>query len=643
MKKRKLASFFAAVLMAMSMLFGCVTTPPPSGTTDPPAPPPGTDDSGYDPALRVDDLRALSSKQYTLLNTTALDDFNRYSPAMDGIKQDKNRYVGMFYFLWLGQHRSQQTGIYDISKNLAQYGGRALGFDGDYTYSPAPAPYGPYHFWGEPLFGYYDSTDEWVIRKHLEMLTFMGLDFLYFDATNGVVYKEVTDIIFPIIAEYRAAGWNCPQVMTYFGGSGDMPTDIGNLLSSYNNYYKNPALDDIWFKPNGKPMAVIMKETEEALAETTHPNHVLYETFEFKYRTWPNDSTKNQNNGFPWIDFSYPQNVNKKATAINDKGVISVSIAQHPSETKFSDPVATRGRGWELIGGNNHERWAEDLNFQAQWKTAREKDAQIEFVSVTGWNEWIAMKFSNGIGANKYYTVDQYNDEYSRDIEPNKNGNKDNSFLLSVKETRGYKMTEAKHYKYPTVSPSITNASDAAWGQAAHFEDFKGEAIERFAPRFDGALGMEYEDDSNRNDISDVRVARDAEYLYFKVSCADAITARATGDTRWMNIHINTTKEGAKDRRGYQYVLNRNVAGSKTEVSRAKEGGGYTKVGEGDILVAGRDLVVRVPLSALGLSERNYDIEFKVSDNVRSETDALSFYTTGDCAPCGRLNYKFGY
>lgn len=35
-------------------------------------------------------------------------------------------------------------------------------------------PVGAHHFWGEPLFGYYRASDEWVMRKHLQMLTDAG-------------------------------------------------------------------------------------------------------------------------------------------------------------------------------------------------------------------------------------------------------------------------------------------------------------------------------------------------------------------------------------------------------------------------------------------------------------------------------------
>ena len=67
--------------------------------------------------------------------------------------------------------------------------------------------------------------------------------------------------------------------------------------------------------------------------------------------------------------------------------------------------------------------------------------------------------------------------------------------------------------------------------------------------------------------------------------------------------------------------------------------------GTADLFVEGNVMVVRAKLSDLGLSATNYDIEFKVTDNVKEadEFNYLDYYRTGDSAPIGRLNYKYGY
>ncbi len=47
-----------------------------------------------------------------------------------------------------------------------------------------PSDFYRYHHWSEPLFGYYVSTDRWVLRKHAEMLADAGVDVVFFDCTN---------------------------------------------------------------------------------------------------------------------------------------------------------------------------------------------------------------------------------------------------------------------------------------------------------------------------------------------------------------------------------------------------------------------------------------------------------------------------
>ena len=93
----------------------------------------------------------------------------------------KDRYVGAFYFLWLGLGQ-----VHDVSKTLAE--------DPLARYTTASPPWGPkgaFHFWGEPLYGYYRSEDPWVLRRHAMLLSDAGVDFLVFDTTNAVIYEKV--------------------------------------------------------------------------------------------------------------------------------------------------------------------------------------------------------------------------------------------------------------------------------------------------------------------------------------------------------------------------------------------------------------------------------------------------------------------
>ena len=86
------------------------------------------------------------------------------------------------------------------------------------------------------------------------------------------------------------------------------------------------------------------------------------------------------------------------------------------------------------------------------------------------------------------------------------------------------------------------------------------------------------------------------------------------------------------------------VSGSKSQIIRCKAENDLSSVGEADVNVYGNAMIIRIPLSALGLTANNYHVEFKVTDNVQNMIeDPLNLYSTGDAAPIGSLNFSFGY
>lgn len=584
----------------------------------------------YDENLRVEDTRSLTPQQYTMYNTTGVDDFGRTILTVDG-QENGDKYVGLFYFLWLGTH-AQGKVIFDISKITKD------GQDNDAFQTDTPdTPTGYYHHWGESAFGYYNSTDEWVIRKHVEMFVAAGIDFLVFDCTNGFTYQNVAKVLFNVLLEYQEAGWNVPKIMYYLATPGSY---LRCLKEVYNFAYATDTYKSLWFCPDGKPLITMHQDFYDkgaaqyyGLNMSDATEKAMFELFEFKARQWPNEAPEEE--GVPWMDFNYPQ--------YNHNGWMNVSIGQHVT-IRFSDLVGTQARGYDpTTMVTDHSRWREDINFQGQWKTVLDNKDDVRFAFMTGWNEWIAIKMKDANGV--YFTVDTYNAEYSRDIEPSEN-NGDNSYLLMTQKVREYNYTEAKHYIYPKTTLDITK-DDEAWANVkAEYVDFTNDCKDRDAKgyTYDKILTPKYVDRSGRNDISTVKVARDDEYVYFRVTVAgEKITDYESGDKGWMNIWLKT-QNAAESYNGYNYVLNRSVDGNKTTVQKAS-GGKLVDCGTADLFVEGNVMVVRAKLSDLGLSATNYDIEFKVTDNVKEadEFNYLDYYRTGDSAPIGRLNYKYGY
>lgn len=591
---------------------------------------------------RVPDERDLTAAQYSVLNIAGTDDFGRVINPVDG-KVNDDRYVGMFFFLTLGQH-ANHTGIYDINK---------ITFDSTYhkaftAFDTFITPVGSAHFWGEPVWGYYHSCDPWVMRKQIEMLTMAGVDFLVLDTSNNVLYENVTKILFSLLLEYQNQGWDVPKVV-YYLGKHDLNADINVFKQVYSIFYSKEEYKSLWFTPNSpeKPMIVAPDNVIAAFNRSSNKQEKMFaDFFDFRVTQWPTENVLHEN-GAPWIDFVYPQR--------SQDGWINLSTAQHVT-VNMTDIRGSRGRGWsptrELHDGtwngrNDHDNWRMDLNFQAQWNTVlnmtpEQRATDARFVFLTGWNEWVAEKLR--AGDKNYFTCDTYCPEYSRDIEPSRsNGMKDYCYFMTIMNIHNDNFAPAVHYEYPVATPDITKDDTNLWSTSkAVYRDFTGECADRNYKAMGG--DTVYKDTTGRNDIDTVTVLRDSEYLYFRITCVDAITAHEAGDKGWMNLWLKTADAEGDLMGGYEFVVNYEVSGNKSQILRCKSAEDMQSVGEADVNVYGKAMIIRIPLKALGLSEHSYQVEFKVTDNVQNMIgDPLNLYSTGDAAPIGSLNFSFGY
>ena len=253
-------------------------------------------------------------------NTNMLVGFDEQGHLADAVSAPReNKQVGMFYFIWLGQHGAQE--IYDISKIRPEYGDEVT-FHKDV---PGISPANNFHWWGEPLYGYYNSGDRWVIRRHLELLTDAGVDFLVFDTTNANTYDNIAKRIMKVIEELRAEGWNCPQVAYYTHSYA-----IQTMTNLYNNIYKAEVCPNAWYRVDGKPLIIgymdpkLDKAEAESRGDTSYnpsaPSQEMQDFFYFREARWPYERAKS--NSWPYTDWSWPQKLNGD--------MISVSIATHP-------------------------------------------------------------------------------------------------------------------------------------------------------------------------------------------------------------------------------------------------------------------------------------------------------------------------
>lgn len=554
--------------------------------------------------------------------------------------QETDKNVGMFYFVWHGEHNSN---IYDVTK-LSESDPQSLwSTDPGNTVSPLNQP----HYWGEPLYGYYASDDPWVLERHLELLTMSGVDYLALDLTNISLYEKNVRALLDKVVEFRQQGWNPPRICALLSGAeNDKPNDVGRITEFYNLFYKNAKYADVWYTcSDGKPLIGIgMKWAYEGLSDE------IKNAFHFRNIVWPFQAPSSYPNDMSWMDWVYPQRV------YDMDGFMSVSVAQHNSYafSKSINPETTdvsynenRGRGWSYASEKNIASNAvRGTNFQTQWDTAFENYEDVNEVMVTGWNEWIAFK---ALGADYYKEEpndlgricfpDAANMEFSRDLEMMKGGYGDNFYLQNMLNTRKFKSNDKTvTYAGAKGSPKLTGEFTGA----RTYLDVEGDAVQRNFRRADGK--ETYVNDTNRNDVVKTEVMNDSKYLYIKVTTKEDIVIDGTAKNN-LNILLSVQGVSGAKWEGYNFIVNRNAAPFGTGTSSLEKFAAngkfeFTASSAVDSYMQGNTFAVRIPLSALGV-KGNFTVDFKVADGISDGGNIDNYYIDGDCAPIGRLNYRY--
>ena len=553
-------------------------------------------------------------KQSTVTSLSATDTLGRSFDSVNSM--DKKKYVGMFYFTWLGQHGT--TGLYDISKLTD----KQL-WNGDNQDSPN----GQFHFFTEPLYGYYNSEDEWVIRKHIELLTLAGIDYIALDVTNAITYNNVYTKLFDIMQKYYDDGWAVPKFLFYCNTSSAM-----TITTLYNSIYSKGKFKDLWFAPEGKPWIVGSRDDGSYLTLSAD----IQSFFQIKDSQWPNK--EKLANALPWLSWD--------EKPYNHNGIMCVNVASQTNGA-FSESITAsrdynKGRGYlSTDAQNNKDRVLEGSFIKEQWDYVLAQD-DVYMVFVTGWNEWAAQKQwgTTPVKSETHsYFVDTVNVEFSRDIEMMKGGYADNFYLQMADYIRQFKGTDTDTTTTP-VSKTIDISGDInQWsGINAVYYDFVGDTKER------NSAGMipsiVYTDKTGRNDIEQIRMTADSENLYFLIACSQDITAY-NGEKNWMNLFLNIDGQDKGKWNGYQYILNRTVKDGKTSVEQLNADGSSVAISEAQMAVSGKYMQIKLPKTVIGIASDSYTIRFKVADNVTNYQDIMDYYVTGDSAPIGRLNYTF--
>ena len=633
----------------------------------------------------------------TINSIVSTDIYGRSFDEGDVASSDKR--VGMFYFVWLGEHT--QAGIFDVTKNMKTEDGtkaiwsqitqkeRTSGtqpsdfiiteeFDKDGN-PITPTPLFQFHYFSEPLYGYYCSDDPWVLARHIELLTMSGIDYISLDLTNISIYEENVRAVLEALLKYQKLGWKVPLVTAFATGTDTSLNHPQRVLNFYNIFYCNPRYESLWLRDE-ETLKPIISIDRAAYYNGLSP--IVTANLKIRNTIWPYDKSGSEFDNASWMDWTYPQRVYENT----DGNYMSVSVSQHVGGSfgvsvnphiKNDDNVrkqyaeqfhqydtggdtnynSNRGRGWDYEQNKNvKENAFKGTNLETQWSNVLNSSKQIDEVFITGWNEWIAYKlpFATIHGGDprldkiygKYYNqvtfCDTCDEEFSRDIEMTKEGYGDNFYLQNMRLTREYKFNSSKvKYAGRYATEELDNLK---WENAREYLDFTEEV---FARNFDRADHQEkYVNNTNRNDIKLTRVSHDDNNLYIQVETNNRIIIDEEKDNN-LNILLSVKGSEKPSWEGYNFILNRtplSFGNGTTKLEAVNVDGQFDFVEVGSYPYHMEDNVVSfaIPLVSLGIKEaKDFTVDFKVADGISDPGNIMNYYIDGDSAPIGRLNYRY--
>jgi len=551
----------------------------------------------------------------------------------------KDRFVGIFYFMT--HTKPSGKGPFDVTKILKANPNKPQWGQGD-------------HFWGEPEVGYYLSYDKWVIKKHAQQLSDAGVDVIIFDVTNDKTFPNVYLPVCEVFTAMRAKGEQTPSIA--FLGS---EISVNEL---WNNFYSKGIFRDLWFMWKGKPLLLYgqheipsrKKNNDVVFSDSIRNFFSTRQSWAWTSLPWY-QGTHFGKDKWPWVDH-YPQAISWHESP--DKAeMIPVTVAQHPlsnigrSFHNFSQPKSNQ---YDITPFTD-----QGLCFEEQWRRALEVDP--EFVFVTGWNEWSASAQVMGQDINKslqkwafypgahlgkvgkplnvgdHYFIDQYNQEFSRDIEPMTDGHTDNYYYQLMANIRKYKGMEKP---FPLASPHKINVRGdfKQWESVETiYVDHIGDIDHRNSAG-QGHAGP-YINTFGRNDLLTMKVSYDSSAVYFYAETVNALTP--SSDKNWMLLFIDVDQNKHTGWEGYDFVINAQVINTRiTTLTRLNKDGTLGKSMQIPYNAMHNKLMIGVERSVLSKNEKlNFD--FHWADHLLKIGDIKGFFQQGDNAPERRANFRF--
>jgi len=587
---------------------------------------------------KIGKKKLVSSKNIPNPNWQASDALGRSLPDYAEVGPPKeNRYVGMFYFLTHNDPNS--SGPFNVTEIVEK--------------NPKNPQWGTgAHYWGEPEMGYYLNNEKWAIRKHAYQLADAGVDVIILDVTNNETFPDTYLNICDVFSKMRNDGEATPYI-SFLGSE----ISVNKL---WEEFYSKGLFQNLWFQWKGKPLLLYgqhemperNKVNDIKFSEEIESFFNLKQSWAWTSLPWHDQEGKDE---WPWVDH-FPQAVAWHENP-KEKEMMPVAVAQHPLSN-----IGRSFRNFHQPETNEFDVTPDTdkgLFFQEQWDRALEIDP--EFVFVTGWNEWSAGRMQMGMDISKelqkwsfypgahlgkvgrelkegdVYFIDQYNQEYSRDIEPMKGGHTDNYYYQLMANVRKFKGVEKPMESGFKKTIDISSSFDQWDTVTTTYSDNIGDIAHRSSQK-QGSAGP-YIKTNGRNDILISKVARDDNQVYFYVKTKDNISSPE--NKNWMLLFIDSDQDKTTGWEGYDYMINHDVIeNGQTTIKKFHSKKGWKTIAAITYKLEGNQLMLAVPKSLL-IPYSTLNLNFHWIDNPSKLENIQDLFEAGDNAPNRRANYYY--
>ena len=274
-----------------------------------------------------------------------------------------------------------------------------------------------------PILGKYDSLNVDVIKKHTEWFNYLGVDWLLIDWTNMLWsdppweahtggtkdLEDSADLFIKTYAEMDREGKPVPRLVFMLSPSNGaklpdgVPRVNGIIAYLKSHYFDRPEYKNLWLYYGGKPLITLLYNVAGDPCQNVREVESSLVAPGLTVRWMGTQLQVNHAEScgmWSWMD-----------------GTIRQLLTRHdgkPEETIVT-PSCFGLSGWLGADATGRDHGAPYIE---SWKVAFENHPK--FIQIHQWNEFAGQGEGQGAGPNHDFFGDEYNLEFSDDIEPTK-------------------------------------------------------------------------------------------------------------------------------------------------------------------------------------------------------------------------------